>query len=68
MMLIVCPNNEIQFYVTFHHFTNTITMKNLYEPTENVMAKLFTLLARTNKNCQKYLSSKMACVYSARDI
>ena len=27
-MFIVCPHDQIEFSVTFHHFTNTSTMKN----------------------------------------
>lgn len=44
---------------SFHQHYNS---EKLYEPTKIFKAKLFTLHARTNKNCQNYLSRKLACV------
>ena len=33
-MFIVCPHDQLQFFVIFHHFTSTTTMKNPYEPSD----------------------------------
>ena len=31
-VFIVCPHDQLQFFVIFHHLTSTTTMKNPYEP------------------------------------
>ena len=41
---VVCPRDQIQFFVTFHHFTNATTMKKPNEPPQLPLINLIVVL------------------------
>ena len=40
LQFIVCPHDQIQFFVMFHNFTNTTTMKIPLQASLNVCSEL----------------------------